>query len=48
VGTRAVADLLRAVLEVLGRDGDLPRERLREIERLIRDALRALRDLQAQ
>ena len=44
VGTRSAADFLRAVLDALGRDGDLTKERLWEIEGLVRDALRALGD----
>lgn len=44
VGTRLAADFLRAVLDALGRDGDLTKERLWEIEGLVRDALRALSD----
>ncbi len=44
VGTRSAADFLQAALVALGRDGDLTRERLREIEELVRDALRALGD----
>ena len=42
VGTRSAGDLLRNVLEAPGRNGELTRKRLQEIERLVRDALRAL------
>jgi hypothetical protein len=42
VGTRAAVDFLRAALDALGREGDLIGERLREVEGLLHDALRAL------
>ena len=45
VGIRLAANLLRAALKTLGRDGHLTGERLGEVEELIRGALRALADM---
>jgi hypothetical protein len=47
VGTPSPAESLSAALEALGRDGEITPERLREVEGLVRDALRALADARA-
>jgi hypothetical protein len=44
VGTNPPEEFLRAALAALGRDGQITAERLREIEGLVRNALRALGD----
>jgi hypothetical protein len=45
VGTHAATGLLRAALDALARASDLRGERVSEIQRLLRDAPRALGDV---